>query len=99
MTTSPISLAFKNCKKEKRPALITFTVAGDNSKKNSLKIFLIKSFPLTLVTAILFITSVYLLYSFNSFLVGPILVVTFVGLASLTFPHILLEYLIEKNEK
>ena len=35
---SPISLAFKNCKKEKRPALITFTVAGDNSKKNSLKI-------------------------------------------------------------
>ncbi len=38
MTTSPISLAFKNCKKEKRPALITFTVAGDNSKKNSLKI-------------------------------------------------------------
>ena len=38
MTTSPISLAFKNCKKEKRPALITFTVAGDNTKKNSLRI-------------------------------------------------------------
>ena len=38
MTISPISLAFKNCKKEKRPALITFTVAGDNTKKNSLKI-------------------------------------------------------------
>ena len=37
MTISPISLAFKNCKKEKRPALITFTVAGDNTKKNSLK--------------------------------------------------------------
>ena len=35
---SNISLAFKNCKKEKRPALITFTVAGDNTKKNSLKI-------------------------------------------------------------
>ena len=67
--------------------------------KNSLKVFLIKSFPLTLVTALLFITSVYLLYSFDSFLVGPILLVTFVGLASLTFPHILLEYLIEKNEK
>ena len=38
MKISPISLAFKNCKKEKRPALITFTVAGDNTKKNSLKI-------------------------------------------------------------
>ena len=38
MTISPINLAFKNCKKEKRPALITFTVAGDNTKKNSLKI-------------------------------------------------------------
>ena len=38
MTISPISLAFKNCKKEKIPALITFTVAGDNTKKNSLKI-------------------------------------------------------------
>ena len=33
-----LSSAFKNCKKEKGPALITFTVAGDNTKKNSLKI-------------------------------------------------------------
>jgi len=38
MTTSPISLMFKKCKKEKRPALITYTVAGDNTKKKSLKI-------------------------------------------------------------
>ncbi len=38
MSKSLISLTFKNCKKEKRPALITFTVAGDNSKKNSLRI-------------------------------------------------------------
>ena len=35
---SKISLAFKKCKQEKRPALITYTVAGDNNKKNSLKI-------------------------------------------------------------
>ena len=35
---SNIALAFQNCKKEKRPALITYTVAGDNSKNNSLKI-------------------------------------------------------------
>ena len=35
---SKIALAFKNCKKEKRPALITYTVAGDNTQNNSLKI-------------------------------------------------------------
>ena len=33
-----ISLAFKNLKKEKRPALLTYTVAGDNSKKTSINI-------------------------------------------------------------
>ena len=27
---NPISLAFKNAKKEKRPALLTYTVAGDS---------------------------------------------------------------------
>ena len=35
---SKISIAFENCKKENRPALITYTVAGDNTKNNSLKI-------------------------------------------------------------
>ena len=35
---SKIELAFQKCKKEKRPALITYTVAGDNTKDNSLKI-------------------------------------------------------------
>ena len=38
MTISPISLAFEKCKKEKRPALLTYTVAGDNTKKKSLEI-------------------------------------------------------------
>ena len=38
MITTPISLAFKKCKKESRPALITYTVAGDNTKKKSLEI-------------------------------------------------------------
>ncbi len=33
-----ISLAFYKCKKEKRPALLTYTVAGDNSKIKSLEI-------------------------------------------------------------
>ena len=35
---SKITIAFEKCKKEKRPALITYTVAGDNTKNNSLKI-------------------------------------------------------------
>ena len=35
---SKISLAFEKCKKEKRAALITYTVAGDNTINNSLKI-------------------------------------------------------------
>jgi len=38
MSLSPISLAFKKCKSEKRPALLTYTVAGDNNKKKSLEI-------------------------------------------------------------
>ena len=35
---SQIILAFEKCKKEKRPALLTYTVAGDNNKKKSLEI-------------------------------------------------------------
>ena len=35
---SLINLAFKKCINEKRPALITYTVAGDNTKKKSLDI-------------------------------------------------------------
>ena len=38
MTKFPISSVFKKCKKEKRPALLTYTVAGDNTKKKSLEI-------------------------------------------------------------
>ena len=37
MTISPISVAFKKTKKENRPALLTYTVAGDNTKNNLLK--------------------------------------------------------------
>jgi tryptophan synthase alpha chain len=38
MGLSSISLAFKHCKSEKRAALLTYTVAGDPSKKKSLEI-------------------------------------------------------------
>ena len=35
---NPISVAFKKARNEKRPALLTYTVAGDSSKKQSLDI-------------------------------------------------------------
>jgi len=63
-----------------------------------IKKFLKKALPLTLVTAILFIFGIYILTNYYV-LDDAIMKVIFIGLASLTFPHILLEYLIEKNEK
>jgi len=68
-----------------------------NLKKGSIK-FLKKALPLTLVTALGFLVAVFLLNEFY-LLNSAILKVIFIGLASLTFPHILLEYLLEKNEK
>ena len=38
MNNSLINLAFKSAKNENRPALLTYTVAGDNNKKKSLEI-------------------------------------------------------------
>ena len=75
-------------------------ITGLNEK--SLKIgtitFIKKAMPLTVLTAILYIISLYFLSNFYQ-LNDAILKVIFIGLASLTFPHILLEYLLEKNEK
>ena len=36
--SNPISYAFKKAKSENRPALLTYTVAGDSTKKQSLAI-------------------------------------------------------------
>ena len=36
--TSKILKTFLQCQKEKRPALLTYTVAGDSNKKQSLDI-------------------------------------------------------------
>ena len=66
--------------------------------KNGAYIFIKKALPLTLLTAIFFVISLYFLSSYYQ-LSDAILKVIFIGLASLTFPHILLEYLLEKNEK
>jgi Brp/Blh family beta-carotene 15,15'-monooxygenase len=69
-----------------------------NDLANGLKIFTKKALPLTILTAIFCFFGLYLLnntYNFDS----SVLKIIFIGLASLTFPHILLEYLVEKNEK
>ena len=69
-----------------------------NDFKNGLKVFGQKALPLTILTAIFCLIGLYLLnnnYDFDS----SILKIIFIGLASLTFPHILLEYFLEKNEK
>ena len=62
------------------------------------KMFVKKALPLTILTATLCLIGLYFInntYTFDS----SILKIIFIGLASLTFPHILLEYLLEKNEK
>ena len=78
----------------------SFKLSNELNKNNFIKgfkEFIIKAMPLTILTAILFL--IFLLFLNNYyFLDSAISKVIFIGLASLTFPHILLEYLIEKNE-
>ena len=78
---------------------ISLAIEMDNlNLKNGLMLFVKKAFPLTVLTAIFSVLGLYFLnnvYELNS----AILKIIFIGLASLTFPHILLEYFLEKNEK
>ncbi len=78
---------------------ITLIYELDNINiKNGLLIFIKKAMPLTILTVIICLVGIYLLnfkYDFDN----SIIKVIFIGLASLTFPHILLEYLLDKNEK
>ena len=69
-----------------------------NDFKNGTYIFVKKALPLTLLTAVIYAVTIYILSNYYQ-LNDAILKVIFIGLASLTFPHILLEYLLEKNEK
>jgi beta-carotene 15,15'-dioxygenase len=81
-----------------RHSISLITKLNENSLQIGAITFIKKAMPLTILTAILYIVSLYILsnyYQFND----AILKVIFIGLASLTFPHILLEYLLEKNEK
>ena len=76
---------------------LIYEINKNNFKKGS-NLFIKKALPLTMLTGLLFLISLYVLN--NYFLLNSaILKVIFIGLASLTFPHILLEYLLEKNEK
>ncbi len=69
-----------------------------NDTKRGITIFIKKALPLTILTALFCVISIFLL-SNNYNLDSSILKVVFIGLASLTFPHILLEYFLEKNER
>jgi len=76
---------------------LIYEINKNNFKKGS-NLFIKKALPLTVLTGLIFLISLYVLN--NYFLLNSaILKVIFIGLASLTFPHILLEYLLEKNEK
>ena len=77
-----------------------FKLSSELNKKNIIKgfhLFAIKAVPLTILTGTLFLISLFFLNDYY-YLDSAISKVIFIGLASLTFPHILLEYLIEKNE-
>jgi len=81
-----------------RHSISLMSELDNDNLTNGLKIFAKKALPLTILTAIFCFLGLYLLnnsYNFDS----SIFKIIFIGLASLTFPHILLEYLIEKNEK
>jgi len=79
----------------------SFKLSNELSEKDfkkGFRDFLNKALPLTFITAFLFV--VCLIFLTNYYVLNEaILKVIFIGLASLTFPHILLEYLIEKNER
>ena len=81
-----------------RHSIALMSELDEKNLKNGLKVFIRKAIPLTILTAAFALIGLFLLnniYDFDS----SILKIIFIGLASLTFPHILLEYLIEKNEK
>ena len=81
-----------------RHSLSLITELDKYNFNNGLLIFIKKAAPLTILTAIFYLLSLY--YLSNHYLVNEaIYKVIFIGLASLTFPHILLEYFLEKNEK
>ena len=70
----------------------------DKNLNKGLNKFIKKAIPLTVLTAIVYLISLFYLNRYYQ-VDQAIYKVIFIGLASLTFPHILLEYLVEKNER
>ena len=70
----------------------------DNNIYRGFRNFVKKAIPLTLITAAIYLASIHYINNYYE-LDQAIYKVIFIGLASLSFPHILLEYLIEKNEE
>ena len=81
-----------------RHSISLITELDQESLMNGLLVFIKKAIPLTILAAIFCLIGLYFLNN-NYNLDSAILKLIFIGLASLTFPHILLEYLIEKDEK
>jgi len=69
-----------------------------NNVVNGFRLFIKKALSLTILTGVFSFIALYLLSNLHN-LDSAILKIIFIGLASLTFPHILLEYFLEKNEK
>tara|TARA_B110000438_G_scaffold232902_1_gene228761 strand:+ start:31 stop:993 length:963 start_codon:yes stop_codon:yes gene_type:complete len=80
-----------------RHSLSLMLQLNKNIKKGFL-LFVKKALPLTVITALVYLLSINLLYNYYE-LNESVYKAIFIGLASLTFPHILLEYLIEKKWK
>ena len=81
-----------------RHSISLITMLDRKNFKKGTQLFIKKALPLTTITAVFFLIAV--IFLSNSYQSNEsILKAIFIGLASLTFPHILLEYLIEKNEK
>ena len=71
-----------------------------NELKINLNDFIKRALPLTFLAAFFYLIALYILTEFQKVNISSAIInVIFIGLASLTFPHILLEYLLKKNEK
>ena len=77
---------------------ITLIKKINNNIKKGFPIFFKKALPLTINTILAYVIGLFFLNNYNE-LNESIYKVIFIGLASLTFPHILLEYLLKKNAK
>jgi len=80
-----------------RHSLSLMRQLNKNIKKGFI-LFIKKALPLTIITGAIYLFSLYFLSNYYELNESAYKVI-FIGLASLTFPHILLEYLIEKKWK